>query len=187
MLLYSQPYISRIALGRISMVDLVTLLSSTCLYTLSAHSFGNNHTVVKEGQKQPTLSHHCILTGQKNLTTQKLLCLHSSFPSCLSSILSGTHMSSLKFYVLPEDEELEEKENNSHFEQIWENMLGMAWKPGRAEQGVGRVAVTSGPERTYSAHSRTICMSCTLMTVINEKTALGKPCCLECLSDIFPT
>lgn len=137
MLLYSQPYISRIALGRISTLDLVTLLSSTCLYTLSVHSFGNNHTVLKKGQKQPTLSHHCILTGQKSLTTQKLLRLHCYFPSCLSSILSGTHMSSLKFYMLPEGEELEEKENNSHFEQIWENMLGMAWKPGRAEQGIG--------------------------------------------------
>lgn len=110
-------------------LDLVTLLSSTCLYTLSVHSFGNNHTVVKEGQKQPTLSHHCILTGQKSLTTQKLLCLHSYFPSCLSSILSGTHMSSLKFYMLPEDEELEEKENNSHFEKTcW------AWHGSQAEQ-----------------------------------------------------
>lgn len=46
-------------------------------------------------------------------------------------------------------------------------------------------AMISGPERTYSAHFRTDCASFILVTVINEKTTLGKLCFLEYLSDTF--
>lgn len=57
--------IPRIPPGRISGVGFVTWLSSTCLRNLRVQRLGNNGTVVREAQKQPSLVHQCVLTQRQ--------------------------------------------------------------------------------------------------------------------------
>lgn len=95
----TQDPLGRIPLGRISVVDIVTLLSSDCLCHLRAQRLGNHDTAVWGTQKQSTFE--SLTPKAESLTLQNLLCLCWHFPT---HHLVSAHMSSLKFLMLPEDE-----------------------------------------------------------------------------------